>query len=139
MENKIYVENGRTIISSKKTSSMKTQISKTNQNILDEMQAVYDNVEKGYENAHTSPPAQNSCENCPNQSMLASILPLLKNMGGKNLGNIASIMSSLPNTTNGTDSGNALAKLLPLVQSLNTKKESKSEQTKIDSFKRADE
>lgn len=136
MENKIYVENGRTIISSKKTSSMKTQISKTNQNILDEMQAVYDNVEKGYT---TAPITQSSCENCPNQSMLASILPLLKNMGGKNLGNIASIMSSLPTTTNATDSGNALAKLLPLVQSLNTKKESKPEQKKIDSFTRADE
>lgn len=143
MENKILVENGRTIITNKKVSGMQTEIKKTNQNVLDEMQSVFDNVEKGYQNAN----AQNYTEqNCPNsqpsffggqsQSILASLLPLLKNMGGKNMGNLASIMSNLPN--NNTNNGNMLSQLLPLIQNMN-KKQNKKEEIKIDSFKRADE
>ncbi len=144
MENKILFENGRTIITNKKVSSMQTEIKKTNQNVLDEMQAVFDNVEKGYQSVHTQ-----SCpeQNCPNnqanffggqnQSMLASLLPLLKTMGGKNMGNLASIMSNLPSGS--ANSGNMLSQLLPLIQNLNSKKQSKKDEIKIDSFKRADE
>ncbi len=144
MENKILFENGRTIITNKKVSSMQTEIKKTNQNVLDEMQSVFDNVEKGYQSVHTQ-----SCpeQNCPNnqtnffggqnQSMLASLLPLLKTMGGKNMGNLASIMSNLPSGS--ANNGNMLSQLLPLIQNLNSKKQSKKDEIKIDSFKRADE
>ena len=136
MENKILFEQGRTIITNKKVSSMQTEIKKTNQNVLDEMQSVYDNVEKGYESTQNAV-VQNSCPNCQGQSMLASLLPLLKTMGGKNSGNLASIMSALPSST-GANGSNMLSQLLPLLQNMNTKKATTQERTKIDSFKRAD-
>ncbi len=144
MENKILFENGRTIITNKKVSSMQTEIKKTNQNVLDEMQAVFDNVEKGYQSVHTQACPEQNCPNNQanffggqNQSMLASLLPLLKTMGGKNMGNLASIMSNLPSGS--ANNGNMLSQLLPLIQNLNSKKQSKKDEIKIDSFKRADE
>ena len=144
MENKILVENGRTIITNKKVSGMQTEIKKTNQNVLDEMQSVFDNVEKGYQSARTQNyPEQNCPNNQPNfscsqnQSMLASLLPLLKTMGGKSMGNLASIMSNIQ--SNNTNNGNMLSQILPLIQNINNKKQSNKEEIKIDSFKRADE
>lgn len=144
MENKILFENGRTIITNKKVSSMQTEIKKTNQNVLDEMQAVFDNVEKGYQSVHTQGCPEQNCPNNQanffggqNQSMLASLLPLLKTMGGKSMGNLASIMSNLPSGS--ANNGNMLSQLLPLIQNLNSKKQSKKDEIKIDSFKRADE
>lgn len=140
MENKILIENGRTIITNKKVSTMKTEIKPTNKNMLDEMQAVYDNLEKGYDNVHTqnslNQHSQPNFFNGQGQGLLATILPLLKNMGGKNLGNIANIMSSLSNSNN--QENNLLGQLLPLLQNMSTKKQEKQE-IKIDSFKRADE
>lgn len=140
MENKILVENGRTIITNRKVSGMKSEIKPTNKNILDEMQSVYDTVENGYKTGQDNFSNQNQNSmgmfGGQTQSMLTKLLPLLKNMGGKNMGNIANIMSSLPSS--GTQENNLIGQLLPLLQNMSSKKQDNKE-IKIDSFKRADE
>ena len=146
-KNKIVVEKGHTTIVDNKATK-EPNIKRANSDMLNEMQSVFDRVEKGSQSVSTmgvqenQPNQNNMCSNyggC-NQSNLMSLLPLLAGMGGKNMGNISSIMSNLPNSQNGGGNMNMLSQLLPLLQNLKSSNKKQNQNTlSIDSLTKADD
>ena len=146
-KNKIIVENGRTTIIDNKPAK-EPSIKRLNSDLLDEMQAVFDKVEKNsqkisamgtQENQVNQNNIGNNLIGC-NQSGLMSLLPLIAGMGGKNMSNISSIMSNLQTSQNGGGNVNILSQLLPLLQNLKSSNKKQTQNTlSIDSLTKADD
>lgn len=141
-KSKIVVEQGRTTIIDNKTNE--PNVKRANSALLDEMQSVFDRVENGSQTVSSlnSPDSQNMPNNMGyspngfNQSTLMSLLPLLANMGGKNMSNISSIMNNLPSGQG--NNMNLISSLLPLLQNLkSSNKKNSANEVKIDSLTKA--
>lgn len=146
-KNKIVTEKGHTIIVDNKTSK-EPNIKRANSAMLDEMQSVFDRVERDNQSVFTL--SKNESQATPNnmnyntnglgQSNIMSILPLLAGLGGKNMSNLSSIMSSLPNKQqNNSTNMNLISQLLPLLQNMKSFKKNNKNEIQIDSLTKADD
>lgn len=143
-ENKVTIESGRTIIGNN-TRKQTVKFLKTNQTMLDQMQENYNRANHFGQNQ----PQESMNANILNSPMqnglglnlgaIPSLLPLLTSMNKGSNGNIMELLPKLmQNGENNGQNANVLSQLLPLISSMQSKKNPSTSAKKIDSLTRAD-
>ena len=143
-ENKVTIESGRTIIGNN-IRKQTVKFLKTNQTMLDQMQENYNRANHFGQNQ----PQESMNANILNSPMqnglglnlgaISSLLPLLTSMNKGSNGNIMELLPKLmQNGENDGQNANVLSQLLPLIGSMQSKKNSSTSAKKIDSLTRAD-